>query len=290
MLPAGDSGLSFRDSPDEVDGDCEDPVMVFQLRRRVIATAMASAMLVLGLFSVGGSTALAYSCGSYCTFEAGWNGNPATQIYGIDGYINGTLQTGYSGEMARANWINICNNSCTQWVQTGECQGWCGGSGPYYYSAEHVFVENSWNNCSYYTYNDYGTPDAANEAYYLSSTGNSYGFECGVYTREYQFVMKKGSWSNPATTYVYLPKTNGQAISKTELHSANTTPPPDGTDYYGADNSGNPYGPNGIHVQTALSGSWVGWDSTSDPNGTYNTDSPHPVLHTPDHYWSFYTD
>lgn len=154
-------------------------------------------------------------------------------VYGIDGYIRPSTTASLPSPLHRAEWVNLCRNSCDQWVQVGTYQGYLpNSSSP---SATHVYVENSWQGCFYDQSDKGGLPTQPNQAYYVTYTGSSQSSVCGS-ARGYEFAFRRGSLTSSSMSYGFLGSSTGQPISESEIYS-NGPAVPINTTYFGVDNS-----------------------------------------------------
>ena len=211
-------------------------------------------------------------------------GLASTSIYGIDGYIRPSTTVALQGNEARVNWINLCGNiggSCNQWVQIGTYQG-KNPNGGASYTASHVFIENNWGSCSYYSFADKGTLANANQAYYITSTGGS---TSGCGGTQHEFSFRKISYTSSPIGYGYMASSAGQAIAETELHVESRTLPQN-TDYFGTNDSHVASASYGLHVQTSLGAGYYAWTTSQVSPAFANNPPSITVLTAP---WAFAT-
>jgi len=212
----------------------------------------------------------------------GYSGN-STPIYGVDGYIRPSSTVTLTTTEFRGDYLNICPNGCSNWVQLGTYQGYLAHiSSP---SATHVYLENNWPQCGLTTQSDYGTLAAANQAYYIYYDGLVLPSGTICSQTAYEYIYKKGSYSSSPITYGYGPQPYGIATVATELHGANEVVP-ENTDYFGTNDSHVAVSSYGIHVQTSSGGSFGLW-SAGQVGGPYAGNPPFTTLMAS--YWAFRT-
>ncbi|HZC33434.1 MAG TPA: hypothetical protein VE640_09135 [Candidatus Bathyarchaeia archaeon] len=144
-----------------------------------------------------------------------------------------------------------------------------------------IYTENP-DPCGFGNNAEHGTPPTGSPdyAYYVFYDGYNFSDSCAG--REYEFLFKAGSITNPPLEYGYMGRSSGPAEINTEIYPTHDVVI--GTDRYGCD-------PNlvcnnasfGIHL---YDGSWHSF--TTSYSATPLNGNP-PWLHSYTNYWTFAT-